>query len=88
MTPYKDGIKTANTWIREFSPNVDSHEYVWHRDKNDRIVKVLGGKGWSFQMDDQIPCEIAIGDTLSIPKETYHRIFKAGVNTLRIEITE
>jgi hypothetical protein len=54
MQPYRDGNKTNNTWVREFEPNTDSHELVWHRDKNDRAVKVLEGEGWVFQMDEQL----------------------------------
>lgn len=88
MKPYRDGVKTNNSWIREFQPNTDSHELVWHRDKNDRRVEVLEGDGWVFQMDEQIPHEMKVGDTLHIPKETYHRLFKAGINPLRIQISE
>jgi mannose-6-phosphate isomerase-like protein (cupin superfamily) len=88
MKPYNDGAKTNNTWVRQFEPNTDSHELVWHRDKNDRVVKVLDGDGWVFQMDEEIPLEIKKGDTLYIQKEKYHRLFKAGVTALRIEISE
>jgi quercetin dioxygenase-like cupin family protein len=88
MQPYRDGNKTNNTWVREFEPNTDSHELVWHRDKNDRAVKVLEGEGWVFQMDEQLPRELKKGDVLTVPKETYHRLFKAGPTVLRIEITE
>lgn len=87
-TPYYDSEKANNKWIREFKPNTDSHELVWHRDHNDRIVKVLDGQGWVFQMDEQVPYELRKGDVLNVPKQTYHRLFKAGDTTLRIEITE
>lgn len=88
MQPYSDSVKTNNSWVREFAPDTDSHELVWHRDKNDRIVKVLDGVGWVFQMDEDVPREIRKGDTLYIQKETYHRLFKAGSSALRIQITE
>lgn len=88
MNPYSDSQRIHNTWIREFQPNTDSHELVWHRDKNDRTVKVLSGRGWIFQMDDQIPYELKEGDTINVPKEQYHRLFKAGDTVLKIEISE
>ena len=88
MKPYTDTKHNSNSWIREFAPDVDNHELVWHRDKKDRIVKVLDGDGWIFQMDEEVPCEMKRGDILNVPKETYHRLYKSGVNTLRIQITE
>lgn len=77
-----------NEWIREFDLNGDPSEFVWHRDKKDRKVFILEGNGWFFQMDDRIPCEMKKGDVLEVPKETYHRIFKAGSNPLRVRISE
>lgn len=84
---YTDDIN-GNVKIRTFNENVDSHELVWHRDHNDRIVTILEGNGWFFQMDENIPFELEEGDVLHIKKETYHRIFKAGTTQLKIMIEE
>ena len=85
--PYTDEVKVRFK-TRTFESNTDSHELVWHRDKADRIVTVLEGDGWFFQMDNNIPYELEEGDVLNIPKMEYHRIYKAGNSNLVLEIEE
>lgn len=82
VNPYKD-----NGDERFFSCNLDSNELVWHRDRNDRIVTVIEGKGWKYQVDDELPVELHEGDELFIPAMTYHRIIK-GNTDLKIKIKE
>ena len=85
--PYTD--KTNGRFkTRTFESNTDSHELVWHRDKSDRVITVLEGKGWMFQMDNGIPHELEEGDVLNISEMEYHRIYKAGSTNLVIEIEE
>jgi quercetin dioxygenase-like cupin family protein len=86
MKPYSQ-IKTDKGIIRVFDETIDSHELVWHRDKKDRVVEVLEGEGWKFQMDNQIPLVLEVGDIITIPKETYHRIGR-GRTPLKIKIIE
>jgi quercetin dioxygenase-like cupin family protein len=74
-------------FVRTFSSNVESEELVWHRDKNDRIVKVIFGEGWQFQVENQLPIYLKKGQILFIPKDTYHRVIK-GVSELTVEIKE
>ena len=50
VSPYKE-YPTSNGFIRMFEPNVNESELVWHRDKKDRKVSVVKGKGWKFQME-------------------------------------
>jgi quercetin dioxygenase-like cupin family protein len=64
-----------------------SDELVWHRDKTTRLVEVLSGEGWLFQMDDCLPVEMRVGDMYKIPAYAYHRI-KRGTTDLIIRITE
>ena len=86
--PYIDEKVSDNCRIRTFDPAVeDSEEYVWHRDYNDRVVEVLEGAGWKFQFDDELPFVINIGDKLTIPKMTYHRLIPCD-DKLRIRINE
>ena len=48
--PYKDLEVTEEFTIREFGPDIDPIELMWHRDNEDRMVEVLEcGKGWGFQ---------------------------------------
>jgi len=86
VKPYTE-IQQNNTIIRTFPFNLNEEELVWHRDHNDRNVKVLTGEGWKVQMDNQLPKEIRRGDEFFIPKETYHRIIK-GTTDLVVKITE
>jgi len=86
--PFKDEILTDNTWIRTFDPAITySEEYVWHRDKKDRIVTVLDGYGWQFQFDNEIPIQLNSNDVINIPKDTYHRII-VGSTALKLRIEE
>lgn len=68
--------------IREFSQNTPSFEFVWHRDKEDRVVEAVEPTDWQFQLDNCLPVKI---DKLFIPKETYHRVIK-GSGNLRVKI--
>jgi len=86
MKPYTQTIN-GNKILREFAHDTDSHELIWHRDKKDRIVRVLEGNGWKFQLDNMLPILLHEGQEIFIPKETFHRVIK-GTNTLKIEITE
>jgi hypothetical protein len=86
MKPYKQ-IKHRNHIIRTFDENVDGHELVWHRDRTDRIVEIIKGDGWKFQMDNKVPVQLKEGMRLEIPKETFHRVIK-GKTPLTIKIIE
>jgi hypothetical protein len=41
--------------VRTFSESTDDTELVWHRDREDRIVKSLGDTDWMIQMDNELP---------------------------------
>jgi len=68
--------------VRKFSQEAPSFEFVWHRDKEDRIIEVIGETDWKFQLDNSFPQEI---NRIFIPKETYHRLIK-GSNNLKLKI--
>lgn len=87
VNPFTQTDLKANTFLREFSESVESEELVWHRDRCDRVVKVIEGTGWKFQLDNELPKKLKAGDTISIPAETYHRLHK-GTSKLVVEITE
>jgi quercetin dioxygenase-like cupin family protein len=86
MKAYTESIKSEYI-IREFDANIDVSELVWHRDKKDRVVEVVSGNGWKFQLDNHLPVELKEGMVLEIPKETFHRIGK-GDTKLVIKIKE
>lgn len=84
--PYTQNLKNGYI-IRKFDTNIDVSELVWHRDKKDRVVEVVSGNGWKFQLDNHLPVELKEGMVLEIPKETFHRIGK-GDTKLVIKIKE
>lgn len=86
MMPYTQLEKTDTIFIREFNPK-DNEMFIWHKDKKDRIVKVMSSDNWSLQMDNCLPVVLTEGFNYLIQKNTWHRII-AGNNILRIEITE
>ena len=77
--------KFENYWIRIFSKDVETDELKWHFDNENRKVTILEGNDWMFQMDDDLPITLKIGDEIKIPKGIYHRI-KRGSNDLKIKI--
>jgi hypothetical protein len=78
---------TENRFRRVLSCDVDSDELVWHRDKSNRLVKIIQGGDWKFQSEDELPISLTDGMTIYIPKETFHRVIK-GSRDLIILITE
>lgn len=81
--PYSE-VSENGYMIREFSHDTPSFEFVWHRDKEDRIVEALHDNDWKFQLDNDIPKPIS---KVFIPKETYHRLIK-GTGNLKVKIIE
>ena len=60
-------------------------DLIWHTDKEDRDIKVLEGKGWRFQRDNELPLELKEGDRIFIPKYQVHRVIK-GETDLKVKI--
>lgn len=87
MFPFYEQKINTNQKIRSFSENVNVDELTWHMDRKDRVVEVISGEGWEFQLDNCLPVPLTAGDMLIIPANTYHRV-KRGKNKLVIRITE
>lgn len=81
--PFNEEQINQNTFIRVFSKDIDSHELVWHRDREDRIIQSIEPSSWKFQLDNQLP--IDLDRTIFIPKETYHRLIK-GDGELKLKL--
>lgn len=81
MLPFKEEILADNLFIREFFQDTDSGEYMWHRDREDRIIKPLEKTNWRIQFDNELP--IAIEGEIFIPMGVYHRVIK-GTGNLKI----
>jgi len=84
MNPYKE-IQQGGITVRTFKKDVQADELVWHRDREDREVRVIKGSGWQFQREDHLPILLREGDVVQIKKEEWHRIIK-GRTDLIVEI--
>ena len=85
VKPYYDEHLTDNQWIRIFNPyNTTADDYVWHRDKNDRIFTVLDGDDWKIQFDNELP--ILIEGKIFIERNKYHRIICGEKEVVKIKI--
>ena len=73
--------------LRRFPKDLDEDFLVWHRDKENRKIKVLEGTGWMLQLDDQLPVSLKENEDYDIPKMVYHRIIK-GDGDLILEIVK
>jgi len=83
--PFKETQLQDNLYLREFEESVDGDDLEWHRDREDRIVEVIGETDWQLQMDNELP-KVMTGK-LFIPKETWHRVIK-GNGDLKVKITK
>jgi hypothetical protein len=81
--PFKEEKLEGNIFIREFSQDADSSDFLWHRDKEDRIIEPIEEIDWLFQLDDKLPQKIE--GQIFIPKEIFHRIIK-GSGDLKLKL--
>lgn len=87
MIPYKEEKISEYNTIRKFSSNTDDLEFKWHRDGEDRLIKIIKSNGWYFQFDNDVPFEMIDDHIFSIKKGQWHRIIK-GKGELIIDIVK
>ena len=83
ILPFQETKLSDNEFIRVFSQDTDSGEYMWHRDFEDRIVESIGDTDWLIQIDNQLPKQIK-GEVF-ISMGAYHRLIK-GTGDLKIKL--
>lgn len=81
--PFQETKLSDNEFIREFSQDTDSGEFMWHRDYENRIVESIGDTDWLIQIDNELPKQIR-GEVF-IPMGVYHRLIK-GTEDLKIKL--
>lgn len=81
--PFQETKLGDNEFIRVFSQDTDSGEFVWHRDREDRIIESIGETDWLIQIDNELPK--IIKDKVLIPMGVYHRVIK-GTGDLKIKL--
>lgn len=80
--PFKETIDNGYS-IRIFKHDVDPELLVWHRDKEDRIIKCDHPTNWKFQLDNELP--ISFDKQIFVKKDTWHRLIK-GDNNIELKI--
>jgi hypothetical protein len=83
--PFQENKISDNTFIRIFSQNTDSGEFMWHRDREDRIIESIETTDWKIQLDNELPKNIE--GEIFIPMGVYHRLIK-GTNELKIKLVK
>lgn len=83
--PFKEEIILDNVFIRKFSQDTDSGDFMWHRDREDRIIESIGETDWQVQLDNELP-KVIKGEVF-IPMGVYHRVIK-GTGDLKIKLTK
>ncbi len=81
--PFQETKLNDNIFIRDFSHDTDSGEFMWHRDREDRIIESINETDWLIQLDDELPKKI-VGE-IFIPMGVYHRLIK-GTGNLKIKL--
>jgi hypothetical protein len=87
VKPYEDIIIDDYNKLRIFKNHIDDTELLWHRDTNDREIKIINGNNWKIQYDNEMPIILEHNHTYYIPKNTYHKLIK-GNDDLIIHIIE
>jgi len=85
--PFDQSRVSEDSFIRKFSSSVEADELYWHKDKCDRIVRVIAGEGWMYQEENSLPVELFPGFIFSIKKGTWHRVIR-GSSDLSVLIKE
>ena len=80
--PFDEKIEN-DYYIRTFTSETDEAEFVWHRDKEDRIIEATHETNWMFQKDNELP--INFDKKIFIEKMVWHRVIK-GDGDLELKI--
>ena len=83
ILPFQETKLGDNEFIRLFSQDTDSGEFMWHRDFESRIIEPLEETDWLIQLDNELPKKIE-GEVF-IPMGVYHRVIK-GTGDLKIKL--
>ena len=76
--PFQETKLSDNEFIRVFSQDTDTGEFMWHRDREDRIIESIGETDWMIQIDNELPKKI--NTEVFIPMGVYHRLVKGSGN--------
>lgn len=81
--PFIEIKENDNISIRLFNSETKPDLFVWHRDREDRIIESLNDTDWKIQLDNELPKVIT--GSIFIPMGIYHRLIK-GTGDLKIKL--
>lgn len=84
--PFNQISLSENDFIRSFDSK-DAEDFVWHRDREDREIRIISGKNWKIQFENELPKTLSKDETYYIPKNSWHRIV-SGEGKLNILVKE
>lgn len=84
--PFKQIDLSDNKVIRTFSSKTNQEDFSWHKDHQDREIKILDcGDNWKIQFENSLPQNIKKDDVIHIKAKEWHRVIK-GTGNLVIKI--
>ena len=86
LRPYIEKI-INNKKIRKFNKSLNENSLKWHKDDNNRRIKIISGKNWKIQFENNLPVELIEGKSYMINSKKWHRLIK-GNSDLIIQISE
>ena len=66
MNPYTEEKIDTNTYLRTFSAKTPETDFIWHLDREDRVIEATHITDWFFQFDNELP--ISLNNSITIPK--------------------
>ena len=88
--PFKEVLLESNSdynrVLREFSKDLSNKDLNWHRDKENRRVKVISGSEWYIQFENELPRLMPEGFSFIINKNKWHRIINKNSSNLILKI--
>lgn len=72
--PFEEFEISPQVKYRSFSRNTLSEDLTWHRDADNRIIRIVEGKGWMLQLDNEMPVSMDPGSLHAIPSGVWHRV--------------
>lgn len=81
--PFQEIKENDKISIRVFNNETKPEFFVWHRDREDRIIESIDETDWQIQLDDELP-KVIKGEVF-IPMGVYHRVIK-GTGDLKIRL--
>jgi hypothetical protein len=85
--PYRESRSASGSLLREFSGDAHPADLIWHKDREERVVRVIHSQGWQLQLSEGLPFPLVEGNSYRIPARSWHRVIR-GDGSLKIAIQE